>query len=283
MKDHPLNPMRDSNLVRVLARQSRHKVGLVDHATVAAGPEAILARLDALAREGVRAAIADAIDEADLEALGRVAVGRRLSTGASGIGIGVARAFVAAGRTAGAAGAGATVAPIGGPALCLAGSCSAATLGQIAEAERVMPVLRLDVDALMDGTGEVERALAFVRERIGDGPVLVASSRTPAEVAAVQARHGRDAAGHAVEAAMALIAAELTGDGVRRIVVAGGETSGAVVERLGIPAFRIGPEIAAGVPVLHAVGAPAGRMVLALKSGNFGKPSFFADALNLMP
>jgi uncharacterized protein YgbK (DUF1537 family) len=282
MKDHPLNPMRDPSLVRVLSRQSRHPVGLVDRATVAAGPAAIRAKLDALGRAGVRSAIADVIDERDLEALGRVAVDQRLSTGASGLGIGLARALVATGRVAGRSAA-AEESAIGGPAVCLAGSCSAATLGQIAEAERVMPVLRLDVEALLGGADEAGAALAWARERLGAGPLLIASSRSPEAVAALQARHGRDAAGHAIEAAMARIAGDLVQAGVRRLVVAGGETSGAVVERLAIPAFRIGPEIAPGVPVLHAVGAPAGRMVLALKSGNFGKPSFFADALGLMP
>jgi 3-dehydrotetronate 4-kinase len=98
----------------------------------------------------------------------------------------------------------------------------------------------------------------------------------------LQARHGRDTAGHAIEQAMADIAAGLVQSGVRRLVVAGGETSGAVVDRLGIPGFLVGAEIAAGVPVLRAVGAREGPMLLALKSGNFGGPEFFADALKLM-
>ena len=113
-------------------------------------------------------------------------------------------------------------------------------------------------------------------------PVLIASSSTPDQVAALQARHGRDAAGHAIEQAMADIAEGLVQSGVRRLVVAGGETSGAVVDRLGIPGFLVGAEIAAGVPVLRAVGAKGGEMLLALKSGNFGGPQFFSDALKLM-
>ena len=284
LKDHPLNPMTDANLVRVLARQSRSGVGLVDRRTIAAGDAAVTARLAALVQEGKGAAIADTIEDGDLETLGRVAMTHKVSTGASGLGLGIARALVASGRVRAAATGTAGLEVVGGPAACLAGSCSQATLGQIAEAEQIMPVLRLDAERLVtDGIAETDRAIAFAGERIGAGPVLVASSGTPAEVAAVQAKFGRDAAGHAIEAGMARIAEALVARGVRRLVVAGGETSGAVVERLAIPAFRLGPEIAPGVPVLHALGIAGGPVVLALKSGNFGAPTFFADALKLMP
>src|SRR5581483_9568079 len=138
------------------------------------------------------------------------------------------------------------------------------------------------------GKDEARRALAWARERLGSGPVLIASSATPEEVSALQARHGREAAGHAIEQAMADIAEGLVQSGVHRLVVAGGETSGAVVDRLKIPGFLVGVEIAAGVPVLRAVGAGGtkggkdGAMLLALKSGNFGGPDFFSDALDLM-
>jgi uncharacterized protein YgbK (DUF1537 family) len=173
-------------------------------------------------------------------------------------------------------------AAVGGPAACLAGSCSQATLLQIANAEKTMPVLHLDPERVVSGKEEARRALAWAGERISNGPILIASSSTPQEVAALQSRHGRDAAGHAIEQAMADIAAGLVRSGVRRLVVAGGETSGAVVDRLGIPGFLVGAEIAAGVPVLRAVGADKGEMLLALKSGNFGGPEFFSDALRLM-
>jgi uncharacterized protein YgbK (DUF1537 family) len=172
--------------------------------------------------------------------------------------------------------------PVGGPAACLAGSCSQATLGQIAKAEAVMPVLHLDPERAAQGKDEVRRALAWAGERLGKGPLLIASSATPERVAALQARHGRDAVGHAIEQAMADIAEGLVQAGVRQLVIAGGETSGAVVDRLQIPGFLIGEEIAAGVPVLRSVGARQGAMLLALKSGNFGGPEFFSDALRLM-
>lgn len=278
LKDHPLNPMHDSNLVRVLARQSRTKIGLVDLATVTRGPEAVRAKLADLADKGVGAAIIDAVFDLDLETIGAVAVEHKVSVGASGIGLGLARAL------AGGKAVAADIAsePVGGPAACLAGSCSQATLGQIANAEKIMPVLHLDPDQVVKGKDESRRALAWARERLGSGPVLIASSSTPDEVAALQARHGRDAAGHAIEQAMADIAEGLVQTGVHRLVVAGGETSGAVVDRLKIPGFLVGAEIAAGVPVLRAVGAKEGSMLLALKSGNFGGPEFFSDALGLM-
>jgi uncharacterized protein YgbK (DUF1537 family) len=281
LKDHPLNPMRDANLVRVLARQSRSKVGLVDLKTVVAGAAAIRARLADLAKEGNGAAIADAVFERDLEALGAAALDRSVSIGASGLGLGLARGLIASGAVASAA-TEAMGAPVGGRVACLAGSCSQATLTQIERAEQAMPVLRLDPDGLVGGPQEVQRALAWARERLDQGPILLASSTTPDRVAAVQARHGRAETGHAIEQAMATIAAGLLERGAHRLVIAGGETAGAVVDRLAIPAFLVGPEIAAGVPVLRTIGAKPAEMVLALKSGNFGGPDFFADALRLM-
>jgi 3-dehydrotetronate 4-kinase len=283
LKDHPLNPMHDSNLVRVLARQSKTKVGLVALADIARGTEAVRARLADLSARGIGAAIADAVFDRDLETIGTVALDARLSVGASGIGLGVARALVASGRVKSNASTAISGAPVGGPAACLAGSCSQATLQQIANAEKVMPVFHLDADGVVAGKEEARRALAWARQRLASGPLLIASSSTPDQVAALQARHGRDAAGHAIEQAMADIAEGMVKAGVRRLVVAGGETSGAVVDRLRIPGFLVGAEIAAGVPVLRAVGASVGEMLLALKSGNFGGPEFFSDALKLMP
>jgi len=282
LKDHPLNPMHDSNLVRVLARQSATRIGLVDLAAIARGSDAVRARLAELSGKSFGAAIADAVFERDLETIGEVALDHKLSVGASGFGLGLARALVASGRIRPGGSNAVSGGPVGGPATCLAGSCSQATLQQIASAEQVMPVLHLDPDQVVSGSGEAQRALAWARERLKEGPILIASSSTPDQVAALQARHGRDAAGHAIEQAMAEIAEGLVQSGVRRLVVAGGETSGEVVDRLGIPGFLVGAEIAAGVPVLRAVGAKNGEMLLALKSGNFGGPEFFSDALKLM-
>jgi uncharacterized protein YgbK (DUF1537 family) len=279
LKDHPLNPMHDSNLVRVLARQSRTTIGLADRMTIAAGADALRKKLAALADKTIGAAIADAVTETDLESLGQVALAHRVSVGASGLGLGLARALSISKSVSQAAHT-AFDATVGGLSACLAGSCSQATLQQIKQAEAAMPVLRLDPAALMAGPDEVQRALDWAADKINTGPVLIASSAGPEQVSAVQAKFGREAAGHAIEQGMADIAEALIARGVRRLVVAGGETSGAVVDRLSLPGFLVGPEIAAGVPVLRAV---ADRpMLLALKSGNFGGPAFFTDALRMM-
>lgn len=282
LKNHPLNPMHDSNLVRVLARQSETNIGLVDLGIVATGADVVRAHLDGLSENGFGAAIVDAVFATDLETIGAVALDHRVSVGASGLGLGLARGLVASGRVKAADVAASAGPPVGGAAACLAGSCSQATLQQIARAEQAMPVLHLDPDRIISGKDEIQRAIAWARTYLDKGPILIASSATPDQVAQLQQRHGRDAVGHAIEQAMADLAEALVGAGVRRLVVAGGETSGAVVDRLRIPGFLVGAEIAAGVPVLRSVDASQSEMLLALKSGNFGGPDFFADALKLM-
>jgi uncharacterized protein YgbK (DUF1537 family) len=282
LKDHPLNPMRDANLVRVLARQSKGKVGLVELGVVAEGAEAVRLRLKELAASGCTAAIADAVFERDLEVIGEAAAQAKLSAGASGLGLGLARALVKAGRGGGATDFSAATRSVGGLSAIVAGSCSKATLEQIAMAEKAIPVLRLDPAKIIEGKGEIDRALAWTNDRIDGGPVLIAASAEPEAVASIQAKYGRDTAGLAIEQATATIVARLIERGVRRLVLAGGETSGAAVDRLGVPAFLIGPEIAAGVPLLRTVGAAQGDLLMALKSGNFGGPDFFEKALALM-
>lgn len=283
LKDHPLNPMHDPNLVRVMARQSRGAVGLVDLPTVMAGPDAVMARIRAMSATGVATAIADAVAENDLETLGEVAWQTALSTGASGLGLGLARAIARSGRASPPGGTATdAIRPVGGLAAIVAGSCSAATLRQIEVAERSMPVLRLDTERLLTGSDEIAAAIAWAGERIAAGPLVIAASAAPDIVSRLQAQYGREASGHAIEAATAAIASELVARGVKRLVVAGGETSGATVDRLAIPAFLIGPEIAPGVPVLRTVGNEQGEMLMALKSGNFGGEDFFAAALAKM-
>ncbi|SEI10465.1 Uncharacterized conserved protein YgbK, DUF1537 family [Rhizobium tibeticum] len=283
LKDHPLNPMHDANLVRVMARQSRGTVGLVDLATVSAGAGAVKARLEALRAEGATAAIADAIFEHDLETLGQVALQAPVSTGASGLGLGLARALTRSGRVSSATAAAAdAIRPVGGLSAIVSGSCSKATLRQLDVAERSMPILRLDPERLLAGPDAIAEAISWAGERISASPVIIAASSTPDVVSRLQSQYGREASGHAIETATATIAAELVARGVRRLVVAGGETSGATVDRLAIPAFQIGPEIAPGVPVLRTVGNRQGDMLLALKSGNFGGEDFFLEALAIM-
>ncbi|ARM16473.1 MULTISPECIES: 3-oxo-tetronate kinase [Rhizobium] len=283
LKDHPLNPMHDANLVRVLARQSRGAVGLIDLAAIAAGPAAAKAKFDALRATGVTMAIADAIFERDLETLGEIALHTPVSTGASGLGLGLARALVRSGRISGSATGEDVVRPVGGLSAIIAGSCSKATLRQLDIAEQSMPVLRLDPERLLAaGPDEIASAISWAGDRISAGPVVVAASAAPETVSRLQSQYGREASGHVIETATSIIAAELVDRGVRRLVVAGGETSGAAVDKLAIPAFLIGPEIAPGVPVLRTVGNRQGDMLLALKSGNFGGEDFFGAALAMM-
>ncbi|MFT3973064.1 MAG: four-carbon acid sugar kinase family protein [Amaricoccus sp.] len=278
LRTHPLNPMHDANLVRVLARQMADPVALLDLATIRTGDAAIARRLAALAGQGARAVIADAVAEPDLEALGRAALAMPVSIGASGLGLGLARGVVAGGALEAAAPVGSPTGPTTGPSAILVGSCSARSLEQVAVAARGMPVLRLDADALVTSGGDTREALAWALARLDAGPVLVAASGDPAAVAAVQARHGRAAASAAIEAGLAALAEGLVAAGVTRLVVAGGETSGAVVDRLGIAGFRVGPEIAPGVPALTTLGR-ARPLAMALKSGNFGGADFFERAL----
>jgi 3-dehydrotetronate 4-kinase len=281
MRHHPLTPMTDSNLMRVLQRQSQAPVGLVPYPVVAHGPEAIWARFEELRGQGVRQAIADAVSDRHLLALGAAAGDLPLITGGSGIAMGLPENFRRKGLLAATERAD-RLPHTPGRAAILAGSCSAATLGQI-ERHRAAgrPTFVLDPIGLADGGDDVARALAFAEQHLEAGPVLIASSAPPDEVAKVQERLGRERAGAAIEEAMAAIARGLVAQGVRRLVVAGGETAGAVVGALGIKGLRIGPPIDPGVPWTTSLGEPA--LALALKSGNFGAPDFFIKAFACAP
>ncbi|HET6469524.1 MAG TPA: 3-oxo-tetronate kinase [Geminicoccaceae bacterium] len=279
MRHHPLTPMTDSNLVRVLARQTPHPVGLVASRIVRRGPEAVRARFAELRAAGVRHAICDAIEDEDLIALGTAAADLKLVTGGSGIAMGLPGNFVRAGRMAPSTSA-AALPRVEGLAAVIAGSCSAATLGQIAQMAKTRPALRVDPGEL-DAPDAVERILAWARPKLADGPVLIYASAPPEEVRAAQERLGREQAGALVERTLAAVAAALVEAGVRRLVVAGGETSGAVVQALGVEGLRIGAQIDPGVPCTVTLGAPP--LALALKSGNFGAPDFFLKALRTMP
>ncbi len=283
LKDHPLNPMRDSDLVRVLGRQSGFPVVLVPLDTVENGTDAIREALSRAGTEGAGAAIADSVAARHLDAIAEAALDGPLSVGASGLGSSLARCLASRGAAKASAMPAQLPAPApGGHAAILAGSCSAATLRQIAQAEQHMPCLRLDAARLMGGGAEMQAACDWARARLPKGPVLIASSDTPDKVQALQQDRGAEAVGGAVEQAFATIAQDLMEAGVTRLVVAGGETSGAVVDRLGVQAFLIGESIAPGVPVLHALGERHAGVMLALKSGNFGGDDFFSQALDLL-
>lgn len=275
MENHPLTPMRDANLVRVLGRQTDGAVGLVPFAVVEQGAAAIRQAMTRLKEGGRRYAIVDAVTDAHLLAIGEAAEHHALLTGGSGVAMGLPANFRRAGLLPERGAAAAALPPMQGAAAVLAGSCSRATLGQIGFARDHAPVLELDPLATPDAAALAARALDWAAGKLGEAPVVIAASAPPEKVAALQARLGRDAAGALVEEALARVAEGLVARGVRRLVVAGGETSGAVVSRLGVRSLRIGPEIDPGVPWTYA--EPAG-LHLALKSGNFGARDFFLKA-----
>jgi uncharacterized protein YgbK (DUF1537 family) len=283
MRDHPLTPMRDPSLVRVLQRQSKGRVGLVQHATVARGPVAIRAAFNALRAEGVRHVIVDAIADHDLEAIGEAAADLRLITGGSGIALGLPENFRRRGLLGEGAGAD-TLPLIGGTAAVLSGSCSQATQVQVAFMAERAPVFAIDPIAAAEGKDVAAQALVWAAPLLGVRPVLVSATAPPEAVAAVQLRLGPERAGALVEDIMARIACGLVERGVRRLVVAGGETARPVVQALGVTGLRIGRQIDPGVPwtvtIQRSSGGPP--LALALKSGNFGAPDFFLRAFNVL-
>jgi uncharacterized protein YgbK (DUF1537 family) len=275
MKDHPLTPMTDANLVRVLQAQTRRKVGLIRYDTVAQGADAIRARIAALRAEGIGIAIVDALADHDLRRMAEATADLPLVTAGSGVGLGIADHHRRAGHLANAASA-APLPRVAGHAAVLSGSCSVATNAQVADWTAARPAFRIDPLRLAAGEKVAEEALAWATPKLSAGPVLIYATSTPDEVRAVQTELGVARAGALVEQALAAIAAGLVRAGVRKLVVAGGETSGAVVGALGIRALRIGPQIDPGVPWTQSLDTP---LALALKSGNFGSVDFFAKAL----
>ncbi|CAA0101072.1 3-oxo-tetronate kinase [Starkeya nomas] len=274
MEHHPLNPMTDPDLRRWLARQGTGPVGLIDWPTLQRGTVATRAALDAAAARGEQLVIADAIRNDDLLALAEACADARLLTGGSGIALGLPRNFI---RRGAAHGGTPDVHGIGGPEAILVGSCSRATRAQIERHRASHPVFAIDVDQVMEGRLTVQDIVAFIRANRDTAP-LAYSSSDPDQVAALQKKYGRETVAHTLDALFASAAKELFESGTRRIVVGGGETSGAVVSALGITSFRIGPEIDPGVPVL--VSEAGAGLGMALKSGNFGAEDFFAKALD---
>ncbi|MGD0103303.1 MAG: 3-oxo-tetronate kinase [Rhodopila sp.] len=290
MEHHPLTPMTDANLVRVLSRQTDGTVGLVPFVTVDEGAHAIRDAMTQLKERGRRYAIVDAITDAHLVAIGEAASSHALITGGSGVAMGLPGNFrrmemLPEGIDPGA------LPSVAGPAAVIAGSCSRATLAQLGYARAHLPVFELHALAIPDtavpdaGAPDAgalsEAALAWAADKIGDKPVVIAASAPPEKVAELQSRLGREQAGTLIEDAVARVAHGLVARGVRKFVVAGGETSGAVVGRLGVRSLRIGAEIDPGVPWTFAEGSGPDLM-LALKSGNFGATDFFLKAFRVL-
>ncbi|MDI5985367.1 four-carbon acid sugar kinase family protein [Halomonas sp. M4R5S39] len=286
MEHHPLNPMRDADLVRVLSRQTPHRVGLAPREVLVQGVEALRDHLARLADEGVRHVICDTLDEADLAVLAGAVAEYPLVTGGSGLGQSLPAEYRRLGWLEEVTDAG-RLAPAEGATLVLSGSCSRATLGQVEHFLERHPGFALDPLALAESGEQLEEALAFARAHLQgerrDEPVLIYASASPERVKQAQQVLGTEAAGRVVEEAMASLARILVGEGVGRLVVAGGETSGAVVSALDIQQLRIGHQIDPGVPWTQApLAGRAAPLSLALKSGNFGDVDFFTRAFEVL-
>ena len=280
MRDHPITPMRDANLVRVLGRQTARRVGLVRWPTVQHGPNAIRAEFARLRADGVAYAIVDAVDDDDLLDIGTACAELPLVTGGSGIAMGLPQNFRDAGLLPLHDDASRLPRVTGGSAV-LAGSCSEATRAQVAAFSKLHASVALNpLNGLAPAAAAREALARIERDLASNRPVLIYSTADPEGVAKVQAKLGRERAARDIEETFAQLAVELVKRGVRRLVVAGGETSGAVVSALGVDALAIGPQIDPGVPWTTTLNAPT--LALALKSGNFGGDDFFARALRML-
>lgn len=278
MRNHPLTPMHDSNLVRVLQAQSRRRVGLIEVATVMRGTEAVARRIQDLQVSGIGMAVVDALCNADLLCIGSALAGMPLVTGASGLATGLPQNFgIQPSYQA------AKLPAAYGRKAIISGSCSTATNNQVRHyLENGGLAYVVDPLALEQGQPVVERALAWAANQKPDQPVLVYATAEPETVTTIQSTLGVARAGQMIEEALSAIARGLVQQGISQLVVAGGETSGACVKMLGIRSMRIGPAIAPGVPWCHAhsVHARGGALHIALKSGNFGGLNFFTEAFS---
>lgn len=272
MRNHPITPMTDSSLVRLMDAQSDGSTGVVPVETVERGSEAVEQALAELKAAGTRYAVLDALNEEHLTVLGRAVLPMRLVTGGSGLGGAIARALPNAEKSRHAA-----FLPKSGPAAILSGSCSVMTNAQVADYSAKGPFLRVDVDRLMTSPeGYDAEVLAWFRDQPSSGPApLISATANPEDVQRLQQAHGSEASNQAIEGFFGRIASELVREGVERLVVAGGETSGAVTTSLGVTGFEVGAPIAPGVPWVRSLD---GRVDLALKSGNFGTVDFFSRA-----
>lgn len=277
MRHHPLTPMTDSDLVRAMSRQTAAKVGAITLPAIRCGATAIRAQFAELRAAGIRYAVCDAVEEIDLARIGEAADELRLVTGGSGVALGLPDNF----RRQGLLSLSGSIEPFpvaGGGAAVLSGSCSEATRRQVDAMRKAYPAFKLEPTRLAQAfETAVGEAAAWGKGRVSQGPFLIYSSDAPAAVAEAQTAFGRERAGNLVETAFARIALALVESGVRRLIIAGGETSGAVVKALGVRQLAIGSQIEPGVPATMSLGEP--RLALALKSGNFGSDAFFLAAL----
>jgi uncharacterized protein YgbK (DUF1537 family) len=282
MRYHPLTPMTDANLVRVLDRQCRRRgsVGLIDFAAVEQGVDAIRDRCERLKREGRRFGVVDALNNPHLLSIARAFSDSPLITGGSALAMGLPENFRRDGLLPEREGP-AELPCLAGPAAVISGSCSTATRVQVEAMKSRFPSFALDPIALAEGLQSTDELISKAVEALEQEPVLIYSTSPPDVVERAQKQLGRLHAGERVERALAAVAVALVGAGVKKLIVAGGETSGAVAKAIGIRRLRIGPEIDPGVPWTIHLDSP--ELLLAFKSGNFGSEAFFNKALEVLP
>jgi uncharacterized protein YgbK (DUF1537 family) len=280
MRNHPLTPMTDPSLVRVLQRQSRSQVGLIDHVVVHKGAPAVADRIQALRASGVRLAVVDAVSNEDLMTMGKAFAGLPLVVAGSGVAIGLLQNHGIV-PSAGAA----ELPAAGGLRAIVSGSCSAASNAQVADfLGRGGEGYAVDPLRIAQGEDVIADALSWASSRLSSRAVLFYATAEPNAVKSVQGQLGVERAGEMVERTLSAIARGVVKQGVRQLVVAGGETSGACVQALEVARMRIGPQIDPGVPWCHAVSTASGPdgLHLALKSGNFGTVDFFTKAFEVL-
>jgi uncharacterized protein YgbK (DUF1537 family) len=263
--------------------QTQRKVGLVQHSTVAQGPQAMRQAFADLQAQGVGVAVVDAISNQDLMLMGQALQGMPLVTAGSGVAIGLPQNWPQRVPVSGASAG--QLSPATGYCAVVSGSCSLATNAQVQHwVQSGRPALAIDPLALAAGQDLVTQALAWAKPLLPAGPVLVYATANAESVKAIQSSLGAQHAGELVERALSAIAQGLVNMGVGQLVVAGGETSGAVVQALAVERMVIGPQIDPGVPWTHVrtPAAPGRDVHVALKSGNFGAENFFAKAFAML-
>jgi uncharacterized protein YgbK (DUF1537 family) len=280
MRSHPLTPMTESNLVRLLQVQCKRTVGLIEYRTVHEGSKAIAQSIQEAQAAGIELAIVDATSDSDLRQIALACEGLVLWTGASGLAIGIAHLFRSRGLLDSSMNAD-TLPLVSGFSAVLSGSCSQTTQRQVAWMEKRVPTLRLDPLSLATDPDAAMKAAAWARSHMSETPILISATGSADEVLGVQEKLGAVNAGRLVENCLAEIARLIVGSGVRRLIIAGGETSGAVVAALGIRRLHMGPCIDPGVHWTVSESEP--HLALALKSGNFGSDDFFEKAWSILP
>ncbi|MDU8924881.1 four-carbon acid sugar kinase family protein [Pasteurellaceae bacterium LIM206] len=270
MQNHPITPMKDANLIRLMDAQAKGKTGLVTYADVIKGADNVKARFAELKAQGYRYAVVDAADNSQLAVLAEATADFKLVTGGSGL-----AAYMAARLSNGKKGDNAIV-PTKGKTVILSGSCSVMTNKQVNAYKEKASSLNLNVERALTGENYVQELYQWVIEHLHEplAPMIYATV-PPEELKAIQTKFGAEKASHTIENTFARLADKLKAAGVINFITAGGETSSIIVQQLGITGFRIGKQIAPGVPWLNALND---NIFLALKSGNFGKENFFEFA-----